>query len=324
MGKPSEGDIIALFAAAGSASQLALGGGDDCAVIAKDATTDWLVTTDALYEGVHFRRDWTDLETLGSKAVLVNASDIAAMGGEARFYLVSVGLPRGDREDAAAIARGMQRVASEAGVVLIGGDTCRSESGLVITITMIGDVEKGAAVRRHGAKPGDAIYVSGTLGSSALGLVCLQRGKTDAAAQPFIARHHLPPPRLALGKRLRETGCVTSMIDVSDGLISDLGHIAIASRVGFTIEADRLPHDPGFTPLAASLGCDTLSLLATGGEDYELAFTVCAEHVTRFEKEKSVTRIGTIVADEQQRVVLGTNGKAVTLKKIGFDHFGGK
>ncbi|MFH0798717.1 MAG: thiamine-phosphate kinase, partial [Pseudomonadota bacterium] len=290
---------------------------------------DWLVTTDALVEGVHFRREWADPAVLGRKALAVNLSDIAAMGGVPRFYLVAIGLPPGDAAGAAPlIYDGMRGMANEHGALLIGGDTVASPSGIMISITAIGEVERGRAIVRSGAHPGDAIFVTGTFGSSGLGLGVLKSGRKGGSAEAFVRRHLYPVPRVAEGRWIAGTGMATAMIDASDGLVADLSHVADESGVGFEIDAPSVPLDDGFDEAARALGHDPVKLALAGGEDYELVFTVADSRIAEFEKVAKgcpmrcrVTRIGTTVADRHARLVIGSEGKALDLPSGGYDHF---
>jgi thiamine-monophosphate kinase len=278
---------------------LKVGIGDDCAVIEGEGC-DWLVTTDALFEGIHFNFDYTTDLLLGRKSLSVNLSDIAAMGGLPLFYFVSLGVPSGFSADRlASLYKGMREIADQAKAVLAGGDTCASKSGLVLSITVIGRAEKGGALLRSGAKPGDAIYATGTFGDGALGLACFKKELRGERIAPFVKRYNDPAARIAAGQWLAGTGVVTSMIDVSDGLLADLGHICEMSKAGFEIAL-------------------------TGGEDYELIFTVDGGRVTEFEKQKTVhkvTRIGTIQKNPEDRIVLGTDGRRLEFSRKGYDHF---
>jgi thiamine-monophosphate kinase len=310
------------------APDLVRGVGDDCAIIAGPDGRDWLVTQDALLESVHFRREWTDMGTLGNKALAVNLSDIAAMGGTPRFYLVSIGLPADMRAKCAEqIFAGMRECASAFNVVLIGGDTVRSPSGLTLSITVIGEVEKDGAILRCTARAGDVIYATGTLGAAALGLSCLNAGESGGDADCFVNRHNRPTPRVQAGKVLAQTGSATSMIDVSDGLVGDLSHVADASGVGFRIELIKVPVEPGFRALARRIGVSPEELMLSGGEDYELLFTVRPAHADVFDKDVvprlgvPATRIGTVIGEKNRREVVDADGKFFVPEIRGFDHF---
>ncbi len=310
------------------ARDLAHGVGDDCAVIAGPSGRDWLVTADALIEGVHFRREWTDLASLGKKAMAANLSDIASMGGVPRFYIVSLAVPDDlGAEGALQLYAGMRERARASGALLIGGDTSASRSGLLISIAMLGEIESGRAILRSGARPGDAVYVTGTSGSAALGLACLESGRRDDACALFVRRHLDPEPRLAAGEALMKCGMVSAMIDSSDGLMADLSHIAEASGVGFEIEDWLVPREPRFDGLSAELGLNPAELVLSGGEDYELIFTVRSEVAGEFDREIApslpipVSRIGKIVADRESREVRSRDGKRIEIAMRGFDHF---
>ncbi len=313
-----------------SALDLKCGVGDDCAVIAGPGKKDWLMTQDALIEGVHFRREWLDMATLGRKALAVNISDIAAMGGAPRFYLVSLGLPTDLRPKCAEqIYAGMKECAREYGACLIGGDTARSPKGLVLSITVIGEIPKDKYILRCGARAGDDIYVTGTVGSAALGLCCLNAKVCDGNASRFINRHKDPTPRIKAGRVLAESGMVSAMIDVSDGVLADLGHIADTSGVGFRIQLTKLPVDEGFRALARKMGVDPAELAVAGGEDYELLFTARPGFSEKLEKKTfpklgalSATKIGVIVREKNRREVVDADGKFFVPAIKGFDHFG--
>lgn len=310
------------------AADLPRGVGDDCAVIAGPHGRDWLVTTDAFAEGIHFEREWSDFPSLGRKALAVNVSDVAAMGGLPRFYLVTIGLAPGDEEAAAeGIYSGMRDAAHENGLVLVGGDTFLSPSGIAMSLTVIGEAGHGEAILRSGAKAGDAVFVTGSFGGAAVGLACLRRGKRGGAREKFVERHLDPRPRVAEGRAVARSKLATAMIDSSDGLLADLGHIAEASNLGFEIEAGLVPFDQDLPSVAGELGLDFNEALLSGGEDYELIFTVAGRNVSAFErtaKETGAVRIGTMVEEKDRREVRGSGGEPVAVASRGFDHFGGK
>lgn len=303
--------------------------GDDCAVIEGHNNRDYLITTDALFEDIHFRRDWISPKTLGRKTLSVNLSDIAAMGGRPLFYLVSIGIPKGmPRNEVGLIFEGMAQIASTYKVILIGGDTCASGGGILLSITVIGDVDHGRAITRSGAKPGDVVYVTGAIGGAALGLSFLEKGVRGLEAREFIKRHDDPIPRMATGQWLCASTCVSSMIDISDGLAQDLGHIAEASGTGIKIHTEALPLSENFIQAANACGKDPLKLALTGGEDYELAFTVAKDKLELFEKmlvvvaptfEHTVTKIGE-VCDGGGVQIVDMHGTDVPLPSGGFGH----
>jgi thiamine-monophosphate kinase len=277
-----------------------LGVGDDAALLRPAAGTELAVSTDLLIEGRHFRRG-ADARKLGHKALAVNLSDMAAMGATPRWATLALSLPSADERWLAGFSRGFFALARRFGVDLVGGDTTRGPRSICVTI--LGEVPKGRALRRDGARPGDEIWVSGALGGAACGLA---RPRDVAAAR----RLHLPEPRVALGRKLR--GIATSAIDVSDGFAQDLGHILERSGVGGVVEYARLPR---------FAGADARQVLA-GGDDYELVFTARAraslEAIARSLKLK-LTRVGRIVRGRGLRI-LDAGGRQMTAAR-GFDHF---
>ncbi|HSE98159.1 MAG TPA: thiamine-phosphate kinase, partial [Blastocatellia bacterium] len=235
---PDESDIIALIRARASrAAPVRVGIGDDAAVIEQDGEKDLLACCDLMVEGVHFRSEWCSPSLIGRKALAVTLSDIAAMGGSAKFAMVSFAIPRGATSDFInGLIGGLFDMAEASGVSIIGGDTSSSPGPLFIDTSAIGECARGRAVTRGGAKPGDLIFVTGTLGGSALGLALLERGvrlgerEEYEAADPIIQarrealmKHLAPEPQLSMSYAIGESGLATSMIDVSDGLTTDLG-----------------------------------------------------------------------------------------------------
>jgi thiamine-monophosphate kinase len=305
------------------------GVGDDCAVINGSGTKDFLVTTDALFENVHFKLEWISPRTLGRKALSVSISDIAAMGGRPLFYLVTIGIPKDfPLKDIEAIFEGMAQVATLHRMALIGGDTCSSLNGLFISITAIGDIDKGKSIYRNGAMIGDSVYVTGTLGHAALGLACLEKGIRNMEVREFIRKHDDPTPRVAIGQWLMSSTCVSSMIDISDGLVSDLNHIAESSNVEIKVFADQIPLAEAFARTANMNGKDALKLALTGGEDYELAFTVSSEKKDLFEKMirvvsptfgHAVIKIGEATAGNGVKII-DMHGANMHLTRGGYEH----
>jgi thiamine-monophosphate kinase len=291
-----------------------VGPGDDAALVAS-ATRRLLVTTDALVEGVHFRRAWLRPFDVGRKAYLVNASDIAAMGGRPRFCLANVGAPSGfPSRDLMALHRGLAQAASKTGAKVVGGNLTRARE-LIVCVTLIGDSPRRPALRA-GARPGDLLYVTGTLGDAALGLRMLDRD-VHARGLP-VRRFREPPERLRAGALLAERGRVSAMIDVSDGLMQDLKHLCAASGVGARIETSLLPA----TPAVRRSG---LVLALLGGEDYELLCTVPMRHRERVERLHprlgcKLTRIGLCVPEREGVRAVDESGREVVVPR-GFDHF---
>ena len=263
-------------------SGLRLGIGDDTAVFEESSGRERLVTTDLLIEGIHFKTEYSPFKTIGHKALAVSLSDIAAMGGRPDYALLSLGIPKGLRSD-----RGWEEffdgyfdLAGRYGVALIGGDTSGSKDALVIDSIVIGSCPAGRAITRRGAKPGDAIFVSGRLGASAAGLNLLNRGRrlsecNDLEAEALMA-HLLPQPRVELGLRLNEVDSVTSMMDISDGLAGDLRHICEESQVSAVVDPRLIPVAGCLEELYDDPGI-RMELALSGGEDYELLFTAPEE-----------------------------------------------
>ncbi len=301
-----------------------IGIGDDCAWVDHFAGSS-LITADLLIESIHFDLKWTSLDALGQKSLAVNLSDIAAMGGVPKYAILSLGIPGNfDSKQIAEFYRGFHRLAKRCGVVLIGGDTNIAKS-LIVSVCLIGD-PPARPVRRSGAKVGDDIYVTGTVGDSALGLALLRKqlpGAKRVAAAPLLARHHRPTPRLAAGALLAQRKLATAMIDVSDGLLQDLAHICRASGTGAIIWYARLPLSRAYLALA---GKARITLALTGGEDYELLFCARPRHRERIEKlsacaQVRITRIGRCVSAAQGITVLDSSGNSLSMPAKGHDHF---
>jgi len=298
--------------------------GDDAAEVELPAGHHLLTSTDLLLEKIHFDFAWTSAGDLGRKAVAVNLSDIAAMGGMPRFLYIGLACPA-DTEVAQldALVDGVLAEAAEHGVALVGGDTCRSPGPWIISVTIEGSVPAGQAIGRGGARVGDAVLVSGTLGDSALALALWQHGATP---HPYlVARHNRPTPRVVLGRALAETGLPTAMIDLSDGVASDLGHILRASGVGAELDGAAVPLSPVFREHREHQP-QWLDLALAGGEDYELLCTVPAVHLetvqalgTRTGVPLSV--IGTVTDAAAGLRLRGVDGVVRPLRMRGYEHF---
>ena len=300
-----------------SRADVAAGIGDDAALLQPPPGQQLAVTSDLLVSGVHFFPD-ADPVALGHKALAVNLSDLAAMGAEPAWFLLNLTLPRVDTAWLEKFCQGMFGLAREYGVQLVGGDTSRGP--LAIAIEAHGFVPAGQALRRSGAKVGDRIYVTGTLGDAALALQHrlgrLPLPQNDIAS--VTARLDRPTPRVREGMALR--GLANSAIDVSDGLLADLGHILEMSRVGARIFLDKIPVSPVCRAHIKDLGWD--AVLATG-DDYELCFTVPAANIAALEKLPSAGafhHIGEIEAEAGLRIV-DESGKAYRPRETGHDHF---
>lgn len=249
--------------------------GDDCAVIPQKGGLDTLVSTDMLVEGVHFLSDDITPEQLGWKSAAVNISDIAAMGGKPVSTYLSIALPRNIGEEwVMRFISGYREISGQFGVPLLGGDTCSSPDRLCISVTVLGECAHGKAVLRSGARPGDSLCVTGTLGDSAAGLKAILEGRPrDNLVDRLIYAHYHPVPEVEAGLSLASTGLVSSMMDVSDGVASDIRHIMKESGVGAEIHTDRLPLSAELLKACSLFGWDPVSLALEGGEDYCLLFT---------------------------------------------------
>lgn len=317
------GLIARIRGAVSDPAELPLGIGDDCAAALVPPGELLLTTTDLLIEGVHFRRDWTTPRALGRKSVAVNVSDIAAMGGTPRQLFLGVGLPADfPLAEIEAFLEGVLEAAAAYGATLAGGDTCRSPGGLFISVTAQGSVPQQQLLTRGGARPGDAIYVSGTLGDSALALRQLQQGLLP---DPDLAsRHHDPQARVALGRQLASANLASALIDLSDGLLGDLGHILTASGVGARLLPESLPLSQPLRSMLPDLQAQW-ELALTGGEDYELLFTVAPEReaaVTALATTAlPLTRIGEIRSESGLELV-AADGTSLPPPAGGFKHFG--
>ena len=310
------------------------GVGDDAAVLSYPADREVLMTTDLLLEGVHFDLTYVPLKHLGYKSAVVNFSDIYAMNGTPRQITVSLGLSkRFSVEDMEALYAGIRLACEEYGVDIVGGDTTSSLTGLTISITCIGDVERGKAVYRNGAHETDLVCVSGDLGAAYMGLQLLEREKlalkdADGDVQPdFAGREYLlerqlkPEARRDIIQKLREAGIQpTAMMDISDGLSSELLHICTQSKVGCRIYEEHIPLDYQTAVMAEELNMNVTTCALNGGEDYELLFTVpIADHEKVAEME-GVKLIGHITKPELGCALITRDGQEFELKAQGWNH----
>jgi len=307
--------------------------GDDAAVLRQSSKLDTVITTDLLVEGVDFKLtgdEATDASVIGRRAVAVSLSDIAAMGARPRWLLLSVGVPQKlwERGFARTLIFDAMEYAAGFGVVLIGGDISRTPEHIVVDSIVLGEVRRGRAVLRSGARAGDQIFVTGSLGGAAAGLRILEGSRVrqsknlETAERGLVARQLQPTPRVELGALLGERRLATAMIDLSDGLSSDLAHLCRESRVGARVEAESLPLD-SMLESAGIVADDALSLALDGGEDFELLFTVSERDARKLPKELDgvrVTRIGEVTR-ERGKVRLLRDGRARLLRPGGFEHF---
>lgn len=306
-----------------------LGIGDDAAAFRADPRGVALVTTDLLVERVHFLREATSGFDLGHKALAVNLSDIAAMGGVAREAFVSIAIPADctlayldDFFD------GMKTLAGRHAVNILGGDTTAAPAGLVVNVTVTGWVPETEMLRRSAARPGDVIFSTGVLGDSRAGLHLILQGIAAGGPEDeaLLTAHRRPEPHLAEGRFLATRPGVHAAIDVSDGLSSDLGHIVAASRVGARLTADRIPVSPALAAFSRRFGLDPLELALSGGEDYALLVTIDpgrAEETARdFEAAfgRPLHPIGEITP-EPGIVLIAPDGRSRPVRPTGWDHF---
>jgi thiamine-monophosphate kinase len=307
--------------------------GDDAAVI--DAGEDFLlVSTDMLVEGIHFDLAYTPLHHLGYKAIAVNVSDIAAMNGKAEQVTVSIAISnRFSVEAVDALYEGMKAACASFAVDLVGGDTTSSRSGLVISITAIGRVKKDKVVYRNGAKPSDIICVTGDLGGPFIGLQVLEREKevymSNPDMQPELEKYEYMVGRLLKAEArtdivfdLAEAGVVpTSMIDVSDGLASELFHISKQSNVGIHIFEDKIPLDHQTYDAALEFKLDPITCALNGGEDYELLFTIAQADYEKIKKHADIHMIGYTNDKPAEKIMVSKQGTVISLRAQGWNHF---
>lgn len=302
------------------AANAVLGVGDDCALVDITNGMDLAVSTDTMVSGTHFFPD-VDPETLGHKSLAVNLSDMAAMGAMPYWAMLALTLPSVDHPWLAAFAKGFFDLAEEYNVSLIGGDTTRGP--LTLTVTIMGEVPTGAALRRNGAKAGNDVWVSGNVGDAALA-IAHRHGRLVLAEADYheaLMRLYEPTPRVKLGQALR--GMATSAIDISDGLLADLGHICRLSGVGATVDLSQIPVSAiGAKHATSDAG---LTAIVAGGDDYELCFTAPANARESIAELTDVLGIPLTCIGQIKRgkgvSLLGADGKAVKIDGRGFDHF---
>jgi len=319
-----------------------LGIGDDAAILDPPSGERVLLTTDSLVEDVHFSRKWMPPRFLGRKAVAVNVSDIAAMGGEPLGALLSLTVsPESEVEALWQLVEGVDERARELGMSLVGGNLASSPGGMVVDVTVAGATVRKRALMRSGAKPGDGLYLSGKIGASATGLKLLEQGAALAPGGGFLVpeglregpiplaeaciRAHLDPePRISLGRALNGKRIATACIDVSDGLALDLHRLCRASGVGARIEEASLPLSPGLLAWERAWKRDPVLAAVSGGEDYELLFASRSEDKVerlRGRLDLPITRIGEMTEEEGVALV-GRDGQVRPLSPLGWNHFG--
>jgi len=301
--------------------------GDDVAVVEVSRKV-LLVTTDILIEDIHFKRAWIDPYHLGKKALAVNVSDIAAMGGTPEYFLISLGLPKNlPLSFVTSFYRGLKQGAKQFNVDLIGGDTSVSRE-ITINICVLGDGKKGDLVFRNGARVGDDLFVSGTLGDAALGLRILQEKRLKERPTGLVEKHLSPSPRIELGQAIAKHHWATSMIDVSDGLLMDTNHLLEESKVGVRIWEDRVPLSNLYRKWIGFFSKNPFQIALAGGEDYELLFTAPPKMRKRISNlarslKIPIARIGEILAQKKGFLMVGKDGKEYPPSRLGFEHFKG-
>jgi thiamine-monophosphate kinase len=326
MNRPTENDLVRRIGLAGrwlSADNAAvqLGIGDDAALFSPRRGYETILTCDWFLEGMHFLRDQHPADSIGWKCLARAVSDIAAMGGEPRCFLLSLAIPEshaGPWLDE--FLRGLRRAARKLACPLAGGDTTR-RSEILMNVTVIGEVRSGRARLRSGARPGDVIYVSGRLGEADFGLQRLRKGRIGKN-DPVVRKHLYPEPRIALGRWLADHRIATAMMDLSDGISTDLPRLCAASRVGARLNASRIPtvHIRNQSRLSNSAALD---LALNGGDDYELLFTVRpgkARRMPRSFERLGLTAIGEITY-QRQMILVGSEGRERNLSPGGWDPF---
>ena len=340
-----------------ASSRLIKGIGDDATVISQVAGRDLVVTTDLLVEGIDFYGDATPPRLLGHKALAVSLSDIAAMGARPLWSLLSIGLPSGIWNESFTdeFTAGYLTLADQFGVTLAGGDVSETKAGIVVDSIVIGEVASGPAIMRSGAQAGDQIFVTGKLGGAAAGLKLIQMGarvngqkaegskqesippevargslrseqsqrSEDDAIETLLLRQLRPGPRVGWGIVLGEEKLPTSMIDISDGLSSDLHHLCDESKVGALIQSAALPLDQDVVKLCGRRALDPLSLALHGGEDFELLFTIQPQDVPRLPSRVDGVAISCIgeITDEPGVIRVAERGRLWDLEPQGFEHF---
>jgi thiamine-monophosphate kinase len=318
-----------------SGQSLVAGIGDDAAVFRSSANKETVISADLLVEDIDFRRTTTPPYLLGHKALAVSLSDIAAMGSRPLWSMISIGVPEDlwQTDFVDRLYDGLLDLANRYGVQLIGGDTSRTNERVVIDSIVAGECSQGMAVMRSGAQPGDQIFVTGSLGAAAAGLRLIERGAhlaeqnlADEDSQKLdhiLLRQLRPEPRVGWGIVLGEERLATSMIDLSDGLSSDLNRLCTASNAGALIDAALLPVDERVTELCGRRALDPLQLALHGGEDFELLFTVKPKDAPRLPRRVDgvdIKRIGEITA-ASEGIKISEGTRTWDLKPAGWKHF---
>jgi len=305
--------------------------GDDCAVYESSPGRVFLLTTDMLVEDVHFLLSSITPFQLGRKAIAVNLSDIAAMGGNPLLALISLGIPPERAvEEIHELYRGMRDICGRYAVSIVGGDTVAAHGTLIINVCLIGEADEREVLYRSGARPGDKIYLAGVVGDSAAGLAILRGEITapESLAAHFLKAHNEPDPLIETGRTIAASRLASAMIDLSDGLVADLGHIAEESGVGSLLFEDKIPLSHELKGLTNYADITPLDFALSGGEDYALLVTVPAENTREFEQAcqrkgiSSLFQVGEIQQGKGIRI-RHEDGSVEELVHKGFDHFSG-
>ncbi|NPV26001.1 MAG: thiamine-phosphate kinase [Firmicutes bacterium] len=310
-------------------STVLVGIGDDAAVLPQQPERVLLATADMLVEGIHFRREWTSLADLGHKAMAINLSDIAAMGGRPLSALVTIALPPSlTVEEVEELYTGMIQLARQFGVNIVGGDTVRSTGGVCLSLTLLGEATPDHVVLRSGAQVEDVIVVTGDLGASAAGLHVLANAPVChlPETKAVIRRHLRPEPRVEIGQRLAATGLVTAMNDISDGLASEVTEICSASQTGAVLWVEALPISTTTRAIARHFNAKEINWALYGGEDYELVFTTAPANLPSLTEVIAdtgcpLTVVGEILPAPAGRWLQSANGSRTELTPRGFNHF---
>ncbi|MCD6295324.1 MAG: thiamine-phosphate kinase, partial [Deltaproteobacteria bacterium] len=308
-----------------------LGIGDDCAAFEPRSGYDLLVTCDAMVENRHYLPQFISPHDMGRRAMVLNISDVGAMGGRPRYALISLGLRSSTLlKDVIAVYRGFLAELNPFQAFIVGGNVTKSTDANFIDITLIGEVEASKMVRRSTAKPGDVILVTGYPGQAAAGLAILlqtETGKTWDGNNPLVTAYQCPTHRAVEGRAVAKTGLVNAMIDTSDGLLGDLGHICFESNVGAVLHEDRLPVSKALRQFAEKSGGNPMDYVLKDSDDYELIITCAPEHVARIqnamakENDIPVAKIGSITGDKGRIELMSSAGISRSVGLSGWDHF---
>jgi len=309
-----------------SSEKIPLGIGDDAAAIHVSPNQLTLLTTDTLVEKTHFDRTYCTFFQIGYKVVSVNLSDIAAMGGTPRYFLISLGLPLDIQiNDLDALYRGIAKASREADIHLIGGNTTSTQGNFFISITLIGEVAPLQLIRRSGASEGDYLYVTGTLGDAAAGLKLLNSPDDTRTFSQLVQKQRCPQAQVKEGILLADQNIASAMIDISDGLTADLSHMMKQSHVGASLQLAKIPISPALKRFAKKTRVDPLNFALFGGEDYELLFAVPGKKVKKLEQlilnaSIQAVQIGRVLSKQEGLIGQDEKGKRHKITPKGYDH----